>query len=189
MPKIVWKYHGKHVEKERNAWRSMIQRCHNPKNSSYERYGKRGIFVCDEWRYDFDRFYEDMYPRPEGMTIDRIDNNKGYSKENCRWVTYTENNRNTRKTVFLDVNGTLMKIHEILEATGHKKSTIHYRIKKGLSLEKIMSKGNLPSNERKSEQHGTYYEYQKWNCRCDPCKKAASIYKAFQYQERKKKAI
>ena len=82
-----------------------------------------------------------------------------------------------------------MKIHEILETTGHKKSTIHYRRKKGLSLEKIMSKGNLPSNERKSEQHGTYYEYQKWNCRCDPCKKAASIYKAFQYQERKKKAI
>ena len=81
MPKIVWKYHGKHVTKERNAWHSMIQRCHNPKNPSYERYGQRGIFVCDEWRYDFDRFYEDMYPRPEGMTIDRIDNNKGYSKE------------------------------------------------------------------------------------------------------------
>jgi len=189
MPKIVWKYYGKQFMKERTVWLSMVARCHNIKNTAYHRYGKRGIFVCNEWRYDFDRFYEDMCPRPEGMTLDRIDNNKGYSKENCRWVTYKENNRNTRRTVFLDVNGALMKIHEISEAIGQKESTIHYRIKKGLSLEKIMSKEKLPNSERRGEQHGTYYEYQRWGCKCDPCKKAASIYKAFRYQERKKKAI
>jgi hypothetical protein len=87
--------------------------------------------------------------------------------------------------VFFDVNGAMMKVHQIAEATGQKESTISYRIKSGMSVEKVMSTEKLPNGERKGEQHGTYYEYQRWNCRCDPCRLAASKYKAFRHQARK----
>ena len=189
MPKIVWKYHGKQYEMERRVWGGMKSRCHNPKNHAYPRYGGRGIFVCNEWLFDFDKFFEDMGPKPKGMDLDRIDNDKGYSKENCRWISRTENSRNTRRTVFFDVNGSMMKVHQIAEATGQKESTISYRIKSGMSVEKVMSTAKLPNGVRKGEQHGTYYEYQRWDCRCAPCKMAASKYKAFRYQARKLKLI
>ena len=187
MPKIVWKHYGKQYEMEKRVWHGMKARCHNPKNHAYARYGGRGIFVCNEWLSNFDKFFEDMGPKPEGMDLDRIDNDKGYSKENCRWISRTENTRNTRRTVFFNVNGTMMKVHQIAEATGHKESTISYRIKSGLSVEKVMSTAKLPNGVRKGEQHGTYYEYQRWYCRCDPCKLAASKYKAFRHQARKLK--
>jgi len=189
MPKIVWKYYGAKYQMERRVWLGMRARCHNPKNHAYERYGGRGIFVCDEWRFDFDKFYEDMGPKPPGMDLDRIDNDKGYSKDNCRWISRVENSRNTRKTVFFDVNGVKMKIHQIAEMTGQKEGTIAYRIKSGLSAEQVLSDGKLPNSVRKGEQHGTYYEYQRWLCRCEPCKKAASIYKSFRHQERKKNKL
>lgn len=188
MPKIIWKYHGPEYRKERSVWLGMRARCHNPKNPAYDRYGGRGIFVCDEWRNDFDRFYEDMGPRPDGMTIDRIDNNRGYSKDNCRWVSYQENSRNTRRTVKVEINGRQMKVHEIAEASGQKESTVIYRIKRGLSADSIMSKEKLPNSVRRGEQHGTYYEYQRWGCKCQLCKEAASKYKAHRYQMRKLKS-
>jgi hypothetical protein len=189
MPKIVWKYYGKQYEMEKRVWHGMRARCHNPKNQAYERYGGRGIFMCDEWLDNFDRFYEDMGPKPEGMDLDRIDNEKGYSKQNCQWISRKENTRNTRRTVYVDVNGIKLKLHQISDLTGQKKTTISYRLKQGLPLEQVLSTKKLPNSVRRGEQHGTYYEYQRWGCKCDPCKKAASTYKAFRYQERKKKSI
>jgi len=189
MPKILWKYYGKQYEMERRVWHGMRARCHNPKNHAYKNYGGRGIFVCSDWLNDFDKFYEDMGPRLEGMDLDRIDNEKGYCKENCRWVTRIENLRNMRKTVLFNVNGTMMKIHQIAEVTGQKLSTIKYRISSGMSVEKVMSAKKLPNSVRKGERHGTYYEYQRQRCRCDLCKMAASKYKAFRYQARKLKLI
>lgn len=75
----------------------MIQRCTNPKNTFYENYGERGIKVSNEW-LDINNFINDMYPTfQEGLKIDRIDNNKGYTKSNCRWVNQNIQSRNTRK--------------------------------------------------------------------------------------------
>lgn len=76
-------------------WGDMIGRCTNKKHKHFKNYGGRGISVSAEWR-ESKNFIKDMSPRPEGMHLDRIDNNKGYSKENCHWVTRLQNNKNKR---------------------------------------------------------------------------------------------
>lgn len=72
-------------------WIGILSRCYNPKVKIFRYYGGKGIFVCQEW-HNFVNFYQDMGNRPQGKQLDRIDNNKGYSKDNCRWVTPRENN-------------------------------------------------------------------------------------------------
>ena len=79
--------HGKSKTSEYYAWDNMIQRCVNPNNPEYKNYGGRGISVCEEWRNSFELFLQDMGLKPkEKFSLDRIDNDKGYYKENCRWT-------------------------------------------------------------------------------------------------------
>lgn len=80
-------------------WLGMRQRCYNLKSKSFPRYGGRGITISEDWQ-NFELFDRDMRPSyKEGLTIERIDNDRGYSKENCKWVTWGEQARNTRKTI------------------------------------------------------------------------------------------
>lgn len=82
---------------EYRAWHSMIQRCENPKARGYEDYGGRGIEVCSEWRNSFEKFFADMGLKSDkSYSLDRKDANKGYSKDNCRWASKTEQSRNVR---------------------------------------------------------------------------------------------
>lgn len=73
----------------------MRRRCLNPKAEKYPHYGGRGIAVCERWE-SYDAFYEDMGPRPDGMTLESVDNGQGYDPFNCIWATYTAQNNNLR---------------------------------------------------------------------------------------------
>lgn len=89
--------HGLHHTPERAVWSAMKQRCSNPKVPSYPYYGGRGIKVSPEWQDSFAAFIRDMGRRPSAAhTLERLDNSKGYCKENCAWVSRTDNNRNKR---------------------------------------------------------------------------------------------
>ena len=81
---------------EHQTWSDMKQRCFNKKNKAYSYYGGRGITMSEEWKKSFKTFYQDMGKRPEGLSLDRIDNEGNYCKENCRWATWSEQMLNRR---------------------------------------------------------------------------------------------
>ena len=83
--------------KEYFIWAEMRYRCNNPNNHAYKDYGGRGIKVCDRWNNSFLNFYKDMGDKPEGMSIDRVNNNGDYSLDNCRWANKQTQQRNQRK--------------------------------------------------------------------------------------------
>lgn len=87
--------HGLWGTQEYWIWHSMKYRCQNPNHKNYKDYGGRGIRVCDAWQ-DFSNFYADMGNRPEGLTLDRINNDGNYEPENCKWSTQREQSMNTR---------------------------------------------------------------------------------------------
>lgn len=87
------------------AWVDMKQRCSNPKTHSYRWYGARGVKVCDRWLDSFTNFLEDMGAKPDGRSLDRIDNYGDYEPTNCRWATHDQQVDNTRRNVICVVEG------------------------------------------------------------------------------------
>lgn len=119
-----------------HSWVAMITRCCNPKRKTWKHYGGRGIGVCAEWANSFHAFLEDMGERPEGTSLDRIDNSKGYSKGNCRWADKTTQARNSDQVVWVVVNGERKRLVEWCEAFGISINTVRDRVKyKGYTYE------------------------------------------------------
>lgn len=120
--------HGKSRTAEFGIWLGMKERCYRQSSPHYERYGARGIRICDRWRHDFAAFIADMGERPSiRHSIDRIDTNGDYSPENCRWATPLQQARNRRSNARLVFNGKTMCLTEAAEASGLKISTLKNR--------------------------------------------------------------
>ena len=122
--------HGRHNTPAYNSWRGMKDRCTNPKHSAYARYGGRGITVCDRWLESFENFYADMGDRPEGLTLDRIDNDGPYSPNNCRWASRKEQSWNSSAVRLLDREGDARSISSWAESCGVNIATMLWRLKK-----------------------------------------------------------
>jgi len=123
---------------EYTTWVSMLGRCYNPKNERFSDYGGRGIKVCRRWRESYIAFLADMGRRPSKRhSLDRINNERGYSPKNCRWATMKEQCRNTRRTHLIAYSGLRLSIAEWSERTGMPAGTILKRAQSGWPAAKI----------------------------------------------------
>lgn len=109
------------------VWSDMKSRCRNPRHKQYVDYGGRGIDFCDRWA-SLENFIADMWPRPVGLMLDRIENSLGYSPENCRWATRKEQNSNRRNCIFVDCDGEQVTLREYCRRKGLKYRPIVKRI-------------------------------------------------------------
>ncbi len=124
------------------VWRAMIDRCYNPNDAGFIYYGARGIAVCDRWRESVVNFVDDMGERPEDGTIDRIDNNGPYCKENCRWVTQQEQMKNTRQNHYVTYQGETLCLKEWSRRFKIPYTTLRHRIIKCWPLDKAFVSNN-----------------------------------------------
>ena len=121
--------HGMNGTQEYKCWQNMKNRCYNQKVKQYKDYGGRGITVCERWLNSFENFYADMGVLPSVKhTIERRDNDKGYSPDNCYWATRTEQAQNNRRNVLISFNGDTRNVTEWSHQTGIKAATIRARI-------------------------------------------------------------
>lgn len=116
--------------REYNSWSAMRHRCTNPKHHKFSAYGAAGVTICDSWN-SFQNFLRDMGPRPDGTTLDRIDGKKGYSKENCRWATAEQQNRNVRTNVRVKYKGKEYLAVDLATELGISQALLRYRIRAG----------------------------------------------------------
>lgn len=149
--------HGLCHLSEYRAWQTMRLRCTNPKNKAYPDYGGRGITVCDKWFDDFPAFLRDMgrKPSPE-YELDRKDNDLGYSPDNCRWVTRSQNDRNRRSNRWIEFRGERRLLVEICEQFGVRKDTIIWRMKSGMDLETALLtpvRDKIPNNRKPTKAY------------------------------------
>ncbi|GDY37246.1 hypothetical protein [Acidovorax sp. NB1] len=133
------------------VWRAMVARCTNPKNDAFQWYGGRGISVCDRWMV-FDHFLADMGAAPDGMSIDRTNNNGDYEPNNCRWATKLEQANNTRANVFLEWRGETHTMAQWCRKLGLRVGTVHKRLKMGWSVDRAL--GVSPSIYRDGARRG-----------------------------------
>lgn len=134
---IVHTKHGLRKHKNYPLWAKMLQRCYNQNNPKYHRYGGRGITVCDRWRESFKNFYADIGDKPEGMSIDRRDNDGNYEPSNCRWATPKEQSNNKHNNCKFDDDTSVN-----LWADDNNFNTDYVRelFHKGLTKEEILAK-------------------------------------------------
>lgn len=125
--------HGESKTKLYGVWLAMRRRCYLPTDKGFKNWGGRGIKVCEEWRNDYQSFNEWSLSNgyKEGLTIERIDNDKDYSPDNCKWATRLEQGGNTRRVLHIEIDGLTRTVKEWSEISGISGKLIRGRIKKG----------------------------------------------------------
>lgn len=133
--------HGQAHTKLYKVFYGMKDRCYNPKNRKYKDYGGRGITICDEWLCDFSVFYSWAVSNgyKVGLSIDRIDNDMGYSPNNCRWTGVGEQNSNKRDNHIITFQGETKTVSQWAEQLGVNSSVIYTRIRRGWEVEKVLT--------------------------------------------------
>lgn len=135
------KTHGRSNCDLYHIWQYIIQRCTNPKNTGYRRYGGRGIKVCDRWLESFENFLADVGERPSPKhSLDRIDNDKGYESGNCRWATRYQQHRNRATNRFVEVGGRRMCVADLQYLCGTNGSAIIALLKRGVTADEIVER-------------------------------------------------
>lgn len=129
------KRHGYSHSKTYVAWEGMKQRCLTPAHKAYKHYGGRGISICKRWM-KFENFLADMGEVPEGKTLERKNNNKGYTPDNCVWATHLEQGRNRRNNKIIKYLGERLPLSIWTEKLGLNYYTVHYRFQHGWSAER-----------------------------------------------------
>lgn len=131
--------HAGHVTRSRTymIWQSMVKRCTNQKYKRYKDYGGAGITVCPRWR-DFANFLTDMRECPPDLSIDRIDNTRGYEPGNCRWATVAQQARNTSRTRMIEFNGETLCLRDWERRIGLGYGTLWRRLAKGETVPHCM---------------------------------------------------
>ena len=131
--------HGGHGTLTYARWKSMMQRCNNPRASNYSHYGARGITVCDRW-HDFSAFFADMGECPDRlMTLDRLSNDIGYEPGNCRWATQAAQNSNRSSCVKLTLSGITKTVADWATERGMTANTLSMRIRLGWTVERALT--------------------------------------------------
>ena len=125
--------HGKSNSRLYHIWRNMKSRCYNPNVERYDKYGGRGIIICDEWKDNFQAFYEWSMNNgySDNLSIDRIDVNGNYTPDNCRWITMPDQADNKSNSHLFEFNGSAHTVSEWSKITGISRDIIWNRIKRG----------------------------------------------------------
>lgn len=129
--------HGKRRTRAYSSWTHMKDRCLNPANPKFHLWGGRGITVCDEWRDSFEAFHGHLGDCPPGMTLDRIDNSRGYEPGNVRWATPAQQSNNTRQVKKIAYRGEEKTMTEWAHVFGCSRDAIKLRLRRGQSIEHI----------------------------------------------------
>jgi hypothetical protein len=130
-----------------HTWELMMQRCTNPRNRTWFRYGGRGIQVCERW-HRFIGFLADMGIRPPGMTLDRIDTNGNYEPGNCRWATQEVQQNNRRDNRYLSIDGVALTIAQWRRRSGLKRRTLRWRLDAGWDARRAVTTPTNTGNQR-----------------------------------------
>lgn len=133
--------HGRTRDPVYRVWASMVERCNEPRCRAYPSYGGRGIQVCDRW-LKFENFIRDMGERPEGSvryTVERVNNDLGYSKDNCKWATYEEQANNKSANVRIEFNGRSLTFSQWCRELNISRSAMNHRFKAGWSVDEAFS--------------------------------------------------
>lgn len=131
--------HGLRKNAAYAVWCNMKTRCYNPNSTFYADYGGRGITVCQRWRESFTAFYADMGERPDGMTIERGDNDGAYEPGNCYWATRKAQSRNRRGRRYVSANGKTLSLAEWSDLNGVSIGTMWERLRLGWDAEKVVN--------------------------------------------------
>lgn len=133
--------HGRRHTRLFRIWSNIKTRCSNKNTTYYQRYGGRGIIVCDEWKNDFKAFYDWAMANgyADGLTIDRINNDGNYCPENCRWVTMSKQSRNKSTNHLFTAFGVTKSLIELCEFHQKNYKTVRDRLRRGWNIERALT--------------------------------------------------